>query len=102
MEQPKSLPLVYGDDTKTRSVKQDVPDGRIAARISFPPSTTDAQKAVKKNCFHSSFGSFMRLLVLERDLNRFLIIVRMNDLAYCDRDPPVRHPLASLEMAVKQ
>jgi hypothetical protein len=102
VKQPKVLPLVYGGDNKVRSVKQDVPDGRISARISFLLPTTNAQKVMKKACSHSPFGSRMRLLVHENDINRFLVILRMNDLAYCDRLPPVKNEVASLQIAVKQ
>jgi hypothetical protein len=43
----------------------------------------------------------MSLLIRAEDLRTFLRVVRMNDLAYCNRAPPIKQPLASLQMAVK-
>jgi hypothetical protein len=98
----KSLPYPYSGDAKPRSLKQDVPKGRIHARITFPPPETNGQIQIKKLCFHSPFVTPMSVLVLAQDLPTFMIVLRMNDLAYCNRAPPIKNPLASLPMAVSR
>jgi hypothetical protein len=102
VELAKSLPYPYSGDSKRRSVKQDAPKGRIHARITFPPPETKSQMEIKKRCFHSPFASYMSLLVLAEDISLFLLVARMNDLAYCNRAPPIKNPLASLLMAVSR
>jgi hypothetical protein len=95
-------PYPYSGDAKARSVKQDVPKGRIHARITFPPPETEGQMEIKKLCFHSPFISSMSLLVLAEDLTTFLTVLRMNNLAYLNRAPLIQNPLTSLPMAVSR
>ncbi|KAF2826613.1 hypothetical protein CC86DRAFT_258435, partial [Ophiobolus disseminans] len=67
---------------------QDAPPGRIAVRIKFPPPVSGEQKKIRNQCFNSPFVSFMSILILEENIDSFLLALRMNDLAYCERILP--------------
>ncbi|CAA9962934.1 hypothetical protein PTMSG1_06302 [Pyrenophora teres f. maculata] len=96
----KTISEVYGGDGRCRPVEQDVPPGRIHVRITFPPATNMTQKCIKRVCLNSQRQPYMRLLVLEANLKMFLAYIRTNDLAYCDRNPRLKEPLESLQMAI--
>ncbi|KAH4160451.1 hypothetical protein HBH64_164050 [Parastagonospora nodorum] len=85
---PRVLPFLYAGDMKRRTPNQRAPHGRLIVRIKFPQPTTQAQREMQAESFNSPSGSFMSVLVLERDFDRFIDVLRMNDLAYCSRVLP--------------
>lgn len=85
---PRVLPFPYAGDTKRRTPNQQVPHGRLIVRIKFPQPTTQMQAEIQAACSKFPFGSFMSVLVLERDFDRFIDVLRMNDLGYCRRVLP--------------
>ncbi|KAA8618009.1 hypothetical protein PtrV1_09516 [Pyrenophora tritici-repentis] len=86
-EPKKKIPDVFSGDPGYRSVEQDVPQGRIHARIIFPSTETATQRKMRTVYPNLRGQPYMRVLVLEEDLKLYLACVRTNDLAYCDRNP---------------
>jgi hypothetical protein len=87
---PKTLPYPYGGDSQRRSLKQQAPPGRVSVRVKFqfPPAQSRLQKIARARCFDPQFGILASLLVLDSDFDKFIRVVRLNDLAYCRRVLP--------------
>jgi len=88
VDAPRVLPFPYSGNTKRRTPNQQVPHGRLTVRVKFPQPTTQTQTEIQATCSKFPVGSFMSVLVLERDLDRFVDVLRMNDLGYCRRVLP--------------
>jgi hypothetical protein len=71
-----------------RSLRQDVPTGRIHVKIEFPPFETEDQRALLQERIVAFGADTMSVLVLEKDFPDFIRVVRLNDLAYCQRVSP--------------
>jgi hypothetical protein len=92
---PKSLPRVPLQ-SPVRSTPQQAPPGRLHVQVDFPPATTPAQTEMTnhvKNNTHKTIS----ILVLEKELAGFVMVLQMNDGTYCQR----LHPGALLTSGVR-
>jgi hypothetical protein len=83
---PKSLlraPLT----SSVRSTPQQAPPGRLHVRIDFPPATSPAQIEMV-NYVKNNTHMTMYILVLEKELAGFMMILQTNDVTYCHRFHP--------------
>jgi hypothetical protein len=73
--------------SSVRSTSQQAPPGRLHVRVDFPPATTPARTEITNHVKDNTHKT-MSILVLEKELAGFIMVLQMNDGTYCHRLHP--------------